>query len=209
MKEEIVNKIFIGGFGGTGSRVITEIFEAFGYYIGREIGGNSLDFGKGKFVGAFDRSWRVKNFNEVIKFIKDNLKNSDRFAIKHGHFMFINDVLKENFPGCKTVYIMRHPIDMAVKNQYKPHCKYSNIKCNDLDGKIKYYINESIKSCEQSDLIIKYEDLCVDLENQLKIIKQFIGDNTLFLPKINIKPSSSTGKQVHLNDKYDVSMLGY
>ena len=48
-----------------------------------------------------------------------------------------------------------------------------------------------------------------DLENQLKIIRDFIGDLKLDLPKINIKPSKSIGQQTELYDKYDTSMLGY
>ena len=207
--KEPVSKIFIGGFGGTGSRVVAEIFEGFGFYVGREIGADSLDFGKGSFVQEFDASWRKKDFKRVINFVKKRLKNPDKFAIKHGHFMFINDVLRKDFPKCKTVYIMRHPIDMAVKKKYIPHNKYGNIGINDLDGKIKYYINESIKSCKEADLVIKYEDLCFDLENQLKIIRDFIGDLNLDLPKINIKPSKSIGQQTELYDKYDTSMLGY
>lgn len=207
--KETVSKIFIGGFGGTGSRVLAEIFQGFGFYVGREIGSDSLDFGRGDFVQEFDASWRAKNFNRVINFVKQRLRNPDKFAIKHGHFMFIDSDLRKSFPGCKTVYIMRHPIDMAVKLQYKPHQKYGNISPNDLDGKIKYYISESIKSCEKSDLVIKYEDLCFDLENQLKIIRDFIGNPNLELPKINIKPSKSIGKRTDLYHKYDTSMLGY
>lgn len=204
------NKIFIGGFGGTGSRVVAEIFEKFGFYIGKETTNASLDFGRGAFPPVFDRCWRKKNFDELISYIKNRLKNPNEFAIKHGHFMFINDVLREKFPNCKTVYIMRHPVDMAVKKQYTPQRKYGKIKdVNDLDAKIKYYIKESIRSCEEADLVLKYEDLCNDLENQLKIIRDFIGDPDLKLPQIKIEPSETIGKQVDLYDKYDVSMLGY
>ena len=133
--------------------------------------------------------------------------------------MFINDELKKEYPNCKTVYVMRHPIDMAVKDKYIPHVKYGklidrydlrgHLLSDSLDGKIKYYIRQSIKSCKEADLVIKYEDLCFDLENQLKIIREFIGDPNLKLPEIVIKPSKSIGTQVQLYDNYDVSMLGY
>ena len=221
-RKEKINQIFIGGFGGTGSRVVSEIFEGFGYYVGREIGGDSLDFGKGRFVQFFDLCWGRKEFSYLFNFINGHLKftkNSNKFAIKHGHFMFINDELKKEYPNCKTVYVMRHPIDMAVKDKYIPHVKYGkfidrydlrgHLLSDSLDGKIKYYIRQSIKSCKEADLVIKYEDLCFDLENQLKIIREFIGDPNLKLPEIVIKPSKSIGTQVQLYDNYDVSMLGY
>ena len=96
--KEPVSKIFIGGFGGTGSRVVAEIFEGFGFYIGREIGADSLDFGRGQFVGEFDASWRAKDFKRVINFVKKRLRNPNKFAIKHGHFMFIDNALRKDFP---------------------------------------------------------------------------------------------------------------
>jgi ribosomal protein S18 acetylase RimI-like enzyme len=210
INSKITNKIFIGGFGGTGSRVLTEIFEKFGFYVGRDTTTESLDFCRGQFPIVFDRCWIRKNFDELISYIKLNLQNNHKFVIKHGHFMFINNILRDNFHGCKTIYIMRHPIDMAVKEQYIPHKKYGNIKdVNNLDAKIKYYIKESIRACNDADLVIKYEDLCFDLENQLKIIRDFIGDPNLKLPDIDIKPSKTIGKEKDLYDKYDVSMLGY
>jgi hypothetical protein len=208
---EVVNQIFIGGFGGTGSRVVAEIFDSFGYYVSRETGKDSIDFGAGEFVNYFDRSWKTKDFTTLITYMNRKMRNNKHFALKHGHFMFIDKELKKFYPGCKTVYVMRHPIDAAAgesKRQYIPHIKYGGLK-NTLDNKIKYYIEKSIQAYEESDLVIKYEDLCSDTENQLKIIREFTGKHNMDLPSIDIRPSKTTGIHTDLYDKYDTSMLGY
>jgi hypothetical protein len=207
----IVDKIFIGGFGGTGSRVVAEIFDSFGYYVSRETGKDSIDFGAGEFVNQFDLSWRTKNFESLVTYMNRKMLNNKHFALKHGHFMFIYKELRKFYPGCKTVYVMRHPVDAAAgdsKKIYIPHVKYGGLK-NTLDNKIKYYIEKSIQAYEEADLIIKYEELCNDTENQLKRIRKFTGKHDRDLPKINIKISKTTGIHKELYDKYDTSMLGY
>ena len=210
--KQVVNQIFIGGFGGTGSRVVAEIFEGFGYYIGRDIGGNSLDFGKGAFVQKFDEFWRTKDFNSFSRYVNGLLKdNISHFAIKHGHLMFVDKELRELYPNCKTVYVMRHPIDSAAgesKEVYNPHVKYGGLT-DTIDNKINYYIEQSIKAYEEADLVIKYEDLCSDTENQLKIIREFTGKHNMDLPSIDIRLSKTTGIHTDLYGKYDTSMLGY
>ena len=209
---EVVNQIFIGGFGGTGSRLVAEIFEGFGYYVGRDVGADSLDFGKGVFVSKFDKSWTKKEFGSLSRYMNSLLKdNIGHFAIKHGHFMFIDKELRELYPGCKTVYVMRHPVDSAVgksKSIYRPHIKYGGL-LNTIDNKIQYYIEHSIKAYEEADLVIKYEDLCTDTENELKKIREFTGKHNMDLPSIDIKPSKTTGVHTEFYDRYDTSMLGY
>ena len=212
LRKKVVNQIFIGGFGGTGSRLVAEIFEGFGYYIGREYSNKTLDFGSNNFKRTFTRCWERKDFTPLFTYINDTIEsNINHFAIKHGHLMFIDKELKEKYPNCKTVYVMRHPIDMAVgpsKEDYKPHVEYGEL-IDDLDNKIKYYIEQSIKSCKEADLVIRYEDLCNDTENELKKIRDFTGKHNMDLPSIDIRPSKTTGIHTDLYEKYDTSMLGY
>lgn len=212
LRKKVVNQIFIGGFGGTGSRVVAEIFEGFGYYIGREYSNKTLDFGGHNFRGTFNRCWRRKEFTPLFTYINDTIEsNINHFAIKHGHLMFINKELKEMYPKCKTVYVMRHPIDSAAgpsKEYYKPHVEYGELRDN-LDNKIKFYIEQSIKSCKEADLVIRYEDLCNDTENELKKIRDFTGKYDVNLPDVEINESDNTGIHTDLYGKYDTSMLGY
>lgn len=209
LRKKVVNQIFIGGFGGTGSRLLVEIFEGFGYYIGREVSNKKqLDFGNRDFVTTFDRCWKHKDFTKLFRYLNDTLKsNIGHFAIKHGHFMFIDKELKEKYPECKTVYIMRHPIDAAMKH-FDPHVKYGDLP-DTRDEKIKYYIEKSIQSCKEADLVIRYEDLCDDTENELKKIREFTGKFEIDLPDIEIKKSTVIGIHTDLYEKYDTSMLGY
>tara|TARA_R110000803_G_scaffold101786_1_gene169801 strand:+ start:49 stop:672 length:624 start_codon:yes stop_codon:yes gene_type:complete len=207
----MVNKIFIGGFGGVGSRLVPQILKQLDFYVGEETDktGN-WDFGASNgFVQIFDSCFQKQNFLPLFNFIDTTLKNPTHFAIKHGHLMFIFNQLKTQHPGCKTIYIMRNPIDAALKLEYIPHFKYGKIPLNDLEAKIQYYIDESIRACEKADLVIKYEDLCFDLENQINIIRKFTGATSLNLPQINIKPSSTIGIGKKYYNKFDMSKLGY
>ena len=211
------NKIFIGGFGGVGSRLLPQIFEKFGLYVGKELSGDdrygrglTYDFGSSHFVKLFNIGFHQKDYTLLFEYLNKELKDYNNFAIKHGHFMFIMDEIKKEYSEAKNIYIMRNPIDAALKLEYKPHYYYGGLPANDLDAKIQYYIDESIKACNNADLVIKYEDLCNDLESEIIKLTKFMGlDSYPIESIIPIKSSSNIGVGKDLYNKFDLSKLGY
>ena len=167
------------------------------------------DFAGPKFISIYDSCFQNNDFTSLFNLIDNTTKNFKDFALKHGHFMFIFDQLKQQYPGSKNIYIMRNPIDAALKKEYIPHFKYGGLPIDDMEAKIQYYIDESIKACKKADLVIKYEDLCFDLENQLNIIRKFTGKTSLNLPQISITPSPSIGTGKKLYNNFNLSKLGY
>lgn len=207
------NKIFVGGFGGVGSRFFMEIFEKLGLYIGRGFSNSMHDFGghDGQdFLTFFNECYIHNDFTLLFKYIERNLQSYDDFAIKHGHLMYIFPQLKQYFKGSKTVYVMRNPVDNALNPNYNPQLLYGGITENSLDTKIQYYIDESIKASKNADLVIKYEDLCSNLESEIIKLAKFTGltpCTVSSLPSLN--PSNNIGIGKDLYSKFDLSQLGY
>lgn len=74
------------------------------------------------------------------------------------------------------------------------------------EGKMQYYIDESVKACDAADFVVKYEDLCFDTENEVNRIKEFFA---LDIPIPTIIPSKSIGIGKDHYSKFDMSKLGY
>ena len=205
-------QIFIGAFGGTGSRLVAEIFEKLGLYVGRGFSNPMHDFGghgNQEFVSIFNKCFINNDYSPLFKYITKNLQNPNRFAIKHGHFMYIYPQLRSAFPNSKMVYVMRNPIDSALNPQYTPYFNYGKLKKNNLKDKIQFYINESTKAINHSDLVIRYEDLVYDLDSEIIKIAEFCNLDPFPSSLVDIYPSKNLGQGHWLYNKFDLSELGY
>lgn len=204
------NKIFIGGFGGVGSRLLSQIFEKIGLYVGKDKSNDFYDFYGNRFADLFLANYhRDKSFKKIFNLIDPVLTTKPNFAIKHGQFMYMFDELKAHYPNSKNIYIMRNPVDAALKKQYIPHIQYGGHVHDVFDKKVQFYIDESIKAIEKADLTIKFEDLCFNLENELVKIKQFLGNPNLVSPNIEIKVPKSIGSGKDYYSKFNMEKLGY
>jgi hypothetical protein len=203
------NKIFIGGFGGVGSRLLSEIFEKLGIYVAAEHSNEFYDYLNTEFSVQFLKDYHKNDYTELFNLMDVHLRGKTEFAIKHGQLMFIPDELKTYYPGCRIIYMIRNPIDVALKSEYVPHILYGGQQLDILENKIQYYIDESIKACEKADLVIKFEDLCFNLESELTKIKQFIGKPDLPNPDIEIKIPSSIGEGKEYYHLFNIEALGY
>jgi hypothetical protein len=195
---------FIGGFGGSGSRLISNIFERLGFYTANEFSNKMYDFGENKFVDLFDIGFQHNDYKNLFEFINNNLKQ-DEFVIKHGHFMFIYDELRTHYPNCKLIYVDRNPIDAAMKLEYIPHVKYGGIVKSDLEKKIQFYIENSKIAIENADLVINYENLCFNSHEEIKKIENFCGLKSVITNYDFIKPSSTIGIGKEYYSKFNIN----
>lgn len=195
-------KAFIGGFGGSGSRLVTNIFERLGFYVGKEFSNVMYDFGENQFVRIFDKCFREKNYSNLFNFIDENVQQQN-FIIKHGHFMFIIDELKQKYPDAKFIYVNRNPIDCALKLEYIPHVKYGNIPKNDLEKKIEFYIEKAKVAISKADLVINYENLCFNPKDEIQNIKYFCDINSNITDYSFIEPPDSIGIGKDYYEKYN------
>ena len=92
---------------------------------------------------------------------------STPFSIKHGQLMFATDLLKDIYPDCKIILVIRHPID-AIINHFDWHLSYCKIFKKNLEiyntfaARMHGWIlahNYAINS-GNIDIVIKLEELC-------------------------------------------------
>lgn len=210
-----MSKIFVGAFGGAGTRAVMECLSLAGMYVAAEHSNEMYDYRNTGFVRAFDKYYlgdRASFQNSKLKKILDEVcAVRESYAIKHGHLMYIPKELRESYPGCKLIYVMRNPVDCALKEEYIPHITYGKLKQSTLDQKINYYIKESIRAQEEFDLVIRLEDLVENPKEELTKLFELAELPLTDLDQIAsiIKKSSTIGTGEDLYSRYDMSVLGY
>lgn len=206
-------KVFIGGFGGVGSRLVSNIFEQMGHNVEKDFCNPMYDWGAiphpdwgddkktfTYFVDKFDWCFTDnKGFDgsyDVLFDYVDKWTTQDDFTIKHGHFMYIFPQLKERYPNCKTIYVNRNPIDSALKYEYEPHVKYGGVRLNDKDDlgqKIPWYLKYAQKAIDECDLVVDYENLCLNPHEEIEKIKKLVGSEYKFKDYSFIKTPKTFG----------------
>lgn len=171
-----IPKIFIGGFGGTGSRVITKVLNKIGYYIPYFVSPETVDYRGFYFVRLFDKYMATGEINKVKELLFDDFKDLDSFVVKHGHFLFIQDKLKEWFPDSKYLHIYRNPVDQSTNNNYTWHNKYGGLprRCP-IPQKAKYVYETDTAFMSTADYIVKLEDLIINKEKTIKDLISWTG----------------------------------
>lgn len=207
-------KLFIGGFGGVGSRLVSNIFEQMGHNVEKDFCNEMYDWGAVPhpkwgddrklytyFVDKFDWCFVENkgfggNYDILFDYI-DRWTTQDEFTIKHGHLMYIFPQLKERYPNCKTIYVNRNPIDSALKMEYTPHVKYGYESDNgvkdDLAIKIPWYLKYAQKAINECDLVIDYENLCINPHEEIEKIKKFVSSEYQFKDYSFIKTPKTFG----------------
>ena len=221
-------KVFIGGFGGVGSRLVSNIFEQMGHNVEKHFCNPMYDWGaiphpawedmdtkQPYFLDKFDWCFKQNkgldgDYGEVFNYI-DEWTSQDDFTIKHGHLMYIFPQLKERYPDCKTVYVNRNPIDSALKYEYAPHFKYSSSKDDgikdDLSIKVPWYLKYAKKAIDESDLVVDYENLCLNPHEEIEKMKKLVGSKHKFQDYSFIKTPKTFGVGKKLYKDYDLESV--
>lgn len=210
-----MSKVFIGAFGGAGTRIVMECLSLAGMYVAEDRSNDMYDYRNTGFVRAFDKYYLGKKTSfetsKLKKIFDEVCAIEESYALKHGHIMYIPQELREAYPGCKLIYMMRNPIDCALKKEYVPHITYGGKKNATLDQKIEYYIKESTRAQEEFDFVIRLEDLVNNPKEELQRLFEFVGLPLTCLDEAasRVKRSSTIGEGKDLYDSYDMSALGY
>ena len=192
------NIIFIGGFENTGTRLIVMFLQRLGYITKKT--NDELDYLSNHFLGLFDKYYFTGNYNEIINNINNDFRGNKNVIIKHGHFCFLNKILKNIYPNSKHILCIRNPLDILIKPSHN-YVRYGRCssespslleKINHLN---KWYSDEIVES---SDVIIRMEDMVFDTFNTFKKLVTQLNincDDKIILDFCKeIKPSSTIGK---------------
>lgn len=211
------NRIFVGGFGGSGTRVVQMILEKAGFYVGENIN-KFYDYGSGEFVKIFDRFYfnRTKETEDIFKKYLDvsnrlKILNKKSFSLKHGHLMFCVSDIKKWFPGSSFILVVRHPVDNML-NEYETHIKYGGLNSDcSLEERIDYYEKSTREALKYTDFLFRLEDVVFKTKETIKKLFDFIGikNNPEKYTSLIIKPDSiGRRKKTKVKNKI-ISDLGY
>ncbi len=185
-----VDKIFVGGYYGSGTRVIQMLLRDAGYCIGARIQ-DYLDFVPTEDViiewlkrGSDPKDeYSQKAFREIIK---DGVKPNTPFSIKHGHLMYAIPLLKEVYPDSKIIMMVRHGIDNILNIHMMESTFAQFIVPEHMDKEFwelrMRFWNESYrrmiedsKKYSKDVLLIKLENLVYNPKEQIKELFGFLG----------------------------------
>ena len=215
-----MKKVFVGGYEGSGTRVCQMIAERAGYYIGPSVP-ITYDFGGLQFVELYDHYFKTGDITGLRNFISFYTsertfgiqKDKESWCIKHGHLMYMIPQLKEWYPDCKFVLVVRNPID-NVLNDSTHHYRYGGMDLNaDIYDKLKYYRDVHFKAIKGADYLIKLEDFCYDSYETIKKFLTFLelsDDPNHYMDLVKTPPTIGRGKMYYniISDPI-VDLLGY
>jgi hypothetical protein len=141
MSEEFGPPIVVGGLGGSGTRVIAQMLERLGFFMGddlnhahdnmalarqfhtmrdaiQELGPLGSAAGQAAAL-SFPAivPTKLREFGEAMRksyFMQERLRSGWGFKVPGTHFLLA--YLAESFPGLRYVHVMRHGVDMAFSS---------------------------------------------------------------------------------------------
>lgn len=201
---ESSSPLIIGGVGGSGTRVLTQLVIDGDYFMGTNLNKalDSLDF---KPIFHFwIKKYLVENpltnsqqnlMNDVFydclsKHLSKKQTSQENWGVKNPRFCLILPFLYNLFPKLKYIHVIRDGRDMAFSsNQNQPRL-YGDVFCGKSDkitpnyslnywSKVNLMVFDYASSkFRKNFLLIRFEDLVQNPENEIKKIFHFIGNAT-------------------------------
>ncbi len=122
-------KIFVGGYNGSGTRVPQLILEKAGYFTG-DLVAAEIDYlplasfkaqllHDNKFAELFSNTMRTKSHREMLdKIFASFIDKESKWSIKHGFLMLSIPILREAYPDCKFILMIRHGVDVVINKHF-------------------------------------------------------------------------------------------
>lgn len=233
-----VNRVFVGGWAGSGSRVLQQILERAGYYVGlQDIDRNeSYDF-MGRMIPPLPElrdeairegsKWLYLEFPEVFKswyfnrenednrrffqaMIWDATQDKEKWSLKHGHLMLLTDDLKRYFNRTKFILTVRHPVDNLLRND-SSFAEFTGLKSKDLYERLDLYEKLTEEALYNTDFLFRMEDFCFQPHENIGKLFNFMGIDDSPAKYVDIiKVPESIGCRGNLKIKHRaLDMLGY
>jgi len=209
MKEtKLVNKPgspnLIGGIGGSGTRVVTEILIKMGFFMGGDLN-NSKDYLRYGLAGKLRElksSKRGITDDSITKYIHDKLDQIEMDITSEigdhqpcigwgwkvpGNFYLLEHA-NTHFTDIKYIHVIRHGLDMAFssnQNQLRNWSGYFDIDISNLPlpvASLRYWIKANtfattlgIRLFQERFHLLSFDDLVIDTERTIKALSKFLG----------------------------------
>ncbi len=211
--------LFVGGVGGSGTRVVCSMAIDAGYFMGGNLNDSldSLDFQPfyDDNIRKYLEQKHSLDFQTELKqiFLECVLKNnahinSPNWGAKNPRFILVLPFLFSLYPNMKFIHVIRDGRDMAFStNQNQPRL-YGDIFVKDLLPtdplfNLRYWciVNQSALEYCESNLRdnyfrVRYEDILEKSEETTKKIYEFLDSSITDYSKTlsNIKPPTTVGR---------------
>lgn len=172
----MLEQIFIVGYGGSGTRVISQILERVGYHTGQFKNINDAYDFMPLLPLVEDYIFKNKGNDDWIRDVVKRDSRGKPWAYKHGQLMMMLPYMKKLFPEAKIIMIVRHGLD-NILNHFEWHKTYEKkyIKLPELEAKAKTWAYIHEKALPDVDYIIRLEDLCENPEIEVYKLLKFVG----------------------------------
>lgn len=196
--------MLVGGIGGSGTRVVTEILMSMGFFMGNNLNGANDYMGYGlaeklrelKLVNEKKSISRInKHIYERLGQIEIDIKNGMQDPHLYngwgwkvpGNFYSLEHV-NECFTNVKYVHVIRHGLDMAFsanQNQLHNWGFYFDIDVNELplpNASLRYWIeankfaiNLGLKLLQDRFYLLCYDNLVMEPRRTIDALSVFLG----------------------------------
>ncbi|MDD5123606.1 sulfotransferase [Methylovulum sp.] len=201
--------VFVGGVGGSGTRVVTDILMKMGFFMGDNLN-NSNDYMElGKLLPRLRELiyiHGVKTNQEINGHIHDRLIEIEALiqsGMQNPHLyrgwgwkappnFFILEHLNDHFPDLRYIHVIRHGLDMAFsenQNQLKNWGFYFDIDADELSlpqASLRYWIeaNKFAINLGQNFLqdrfyLLRFDKLCMEPQRVVAELAKFLGINDI------------------------------
>ena len=184
----MIKRVFIGGYGASGTRVVSIILQKAGYNVGKD---TNIAYDYMPLLEPIDDCW----YRGICSL---KVEEKEPYALKHGQLMLVIPQLKKDNPDSKFILVIRHPIDNIligwqfewentylrdiIKDKFLNSTEDKEISppwksLNKLKRKMLAWRESHKIALEHTDYIIRLEDLCLNPIVTIKNLFSYLGIN--------------------------------
>jgi hypothetical protein len=219
-----VSPLFIGGVGGSGTRLICKLALDAGYFMGRNLNKSLDSLDLRPFYANYVREYlENEGSSDVQKKLKKifldyvsihNNHNNSKWGAKNPRSILVLPLLHSIYPKMKFIHVIRDGRDMAFSKNQNQIKRYGDIFVKNIPQQESLYILEywsivnqkafeySISNLKDNYLLVRYEDALEKTKETTEVIFKFLGSSfTDFSTIPTIVKSSKTKERWKLHEK--------
>ncbi|MGI9232380.1 MAG: sulfotransferase [Woeseiaceae bacterium] len=197
--------VFIGGTGGSGTRVVASLVEHAGYFIGTNLHRSldSLDLDRfcdtwllrhlaaaGGTMASKNQAAMDRGLERALIWHRSAIPSADSpWALKHPRTVLMLPYLEARHPGMRFVHVIRDGRDMAFAPNTRQSDLYSDVVVpnsgvglDSAEKLMRFWAHSNLKTKEFADMSlatryrrIRLEDLCAEPEAEIRGLFAWLG----------------------------------
>jgi hypothetical protein len=226
----IPSPITVGGVGGSGTRLVTELLKRMNIFMGNELNQSNDNMQIASSFPSFRHiiqnhiteqrpkiTKRLGEFEQIMQ--RDAMQQAYQgwgWKIP-GNFFILEDLVK-HFSQLTYIHTIRHGLDMAYstnQNQLYNWGQFYGVDFNTLplpNASLRYWINANKSAIAQGKkllnerfFLLNFDVLCLQPRQEIKLLAQFLGIRDIDINKLSeiVVPPATLGRY----KKQDLSLF--